>query len=725
MVRRWTTCSDVLKALVDRVAGVRGFTYNEAMKHEPLAYRLFSWWLVGLLVVAAAPRGVGAAEVDWRELTTTRAVCEAYPDRVRSLMAALDLEREGLAAVRAAMEAEDLVRASDALLAYYREADTATWLREPEGPRSPAQIKSAKRAEPVLRDTFTFYSDTDTVPRRDDEGLRWTHRGPKNDIEWTWALNRHYHIRWLLSAYLASEREAFVQRLDAHLRDWVVQSLPYPGRKVSRPLWRGLEASFRVKAWAPAFFALQDDANFRPGTRLLLLTSLPEHAHYLRNFHSGANWGTMELSALGLAGLAWPEFKQASDWIDYSASRLTRELDRQVYPDGAQKELSASYHWVALSNFEQLAETFRAAGKSLPDDYAKGVVQMYDYLAHILRPDGSTPLNNDTDRHQRSEALQRAGETYDRPDWVYIATHGEEGERPDGPASRFFPWAGQLVTRSGWDEDARWGFFDVGPDGKGAHRSFDRLHLSIHAGGRDLLVDSGRFAYRGKLARYRRHFAKESIAHNVIHIDGRGHHRTGDGARKAIPDSHYTVTEDHAFARGHFDFQLKGDARHTRAVLFLPDLGWLVVDRIDIDRPRKIEAMWRFHPDCTVEPRNGGYVTADEGETNLALMPLGDVRWQPKIIKGQQNPLQGWYSETYNKIEANPTAIFAAELDGPTTFAWLITTHDGPADPPTVTWLESNETTVRLRVEGETVRTVTIPLDRADRLVVEPASASN
>ena len=40
--------------------------------------------------------------------------------------------------------------------------------------------------------------------------------------------------------------------------------------------------------------------------------------------------------------------------------------------------------------------------------------------------------------------------------------------------------------------------------------------------------------------------------------------------------------------------------RHTRAVLYLRGVGWVVVDRIATDRPCRITPLWHLHPDGTV-----------------------------------------------------------------------------------------------------------------------------
>jgi len=111
---------------------------------------------------------------------------------------------------------------------------------------------------------------------------------------------------------------------------------------------------------------------------------------------------------------------------------------------------------------------------------------------------------------------------------IRSARAGASGTAPEGPPSRVFAWAGQLVSRSGFDRDAHWSFFDFGPWGIG-HQHQDKLHLSVAAFGRDLLVDAGRFAYSGELAERFRRYAVASAGHNVLSIDGRGQ---GPGPRE-------------------------------------------------------------------------------------------------------------------------------------------------------------------------------------------------
>ena len=170
-------------------------------------------------------------------------------------------------------------------------------------------------------------------------------------------------------------------------------------------MWRGLEVSFRAKIWTNVFYNLMKSKEMEPATRLLILTSIPEHAHYARNFHAQGNWLTMELSGLATVAAAWPEFKDAPSWITYAKQTMTKSLQEQVYPDGVQTELTSSYHKVALDNFNQFFETCKQINEPLPEIYSQYLEKMWNYLAYTMRPDGYGLLNNDADLVNNAETI--------------------------------------------------------------------------------------------------------------------------------------------------------------------------------------------------------------------------------------------------------------------------------------------------------------------------------
>lgn len=612
------------------------------------------------------------------------------PPRMAALFESLNLDNPDLALVKSAVSKKAWAEACEALLAYYRVADRPAFSAAPiEAPRDNAAIE---RADAALNDTFTFYDQTAKVPRRPDGGLHWDYTGPNDDKEWAWALNRHFHLDWLLDAYRMTGDAKYAAAWDAHVRDWIVQN-PYAEPNQNPLVWRGLETFFRVRAWARGFYTLQAEPALTPVTRILLLSSIPGHARYLRTFHKpSTNWIAMELNGLATAGLAWPEFRDADAWVQYSVDRLTKELDAQVYPDGAQMELTASYHRVTMLNFQTFQLNLNQSGRAVPDAFAQTIDRMWDYLAYTLTPTGYSPLNNDSDLQLNGPRIAEAAKELDRPDWTFIATNGASGTRPGGPPSRAFPWAGQLVMRSGWETGSDWAFFDAGPAGI-AHQHADKLHLSVAARGRDVLVDAGRYTYVNNA--WRRYFVGTS-SHNTLLVDGRG--QATKPQRVSDPAAHQLLTAPGydlgygVYNAGYGD--LVGLALHERMVYYKRGEYWLVLDRVESDRPRAITALWHFHPDCAVSLDELSAASTDPGVGNVRLVPSKGAGWSVRLVSGQEDPeIQGWWSREYNHKTPATAAIYERSMESSDVMAWLIVPSDGP--PP--------DAALRVKTDGDWV----------------------
>ena len=321
----------------------------------------------------------------------------------------------------------------------------------------------------------------------------------------------------------------------------------------------------------------------------------------MRNFHAQGNWLTMELSGLATVAAAWPEYKDSPAWLAYAKETMSKSLTEQVYPDGVQTELTSSYHKVALDNFSLFLRTCRQINEPLPPEYNSMLEKMWNYLALTMRPDGFGLLNNDADLVNNREQVLKAASDYHRPDWQYIATNGKTGKKPESGPSVIFPWAGQLIMRSGFDHDAQWAFFDIGPWGTG-HQHNDKLHISISAFGRDLLVDAGRFAYKGELADKFRGYATGSYGHNLILVDGKGQAAGPPATKVPLQEDHYKISDAFDYAWNSFDrfINIKGEFNHLRAVFYVRGKFWIVVDHLLTDAHHKIETLWHWHPDCKI-----------------------------------------------------------------------------------------------------------------------------
>ena len=634
------------------------------------------------------------AQKNWQQLTSVEDICAYAPETMRTMLDQFDLDRPGMKQVKAAQNKGNLVEACRNLLTYYQNGNTASFLRKT---LPAASGKTAAEADTILKNIFVVQNVRGQLPLLPDGHRDWHYKGPNNDREWAWLSNRHTQLSKVFDVYMQTGNPKYVQYIDLFLKDFILASMPYPAVKSSTSVWRGLEVAARVKIWSRIFYGLLKSPDLSPATQLLLLSSLADHAHYNRQFHAGNNWLTMEISALATVATNFPEYKKSDEWLSYAIATMAESMKGQVYKDGVQTELTSHYHNVALSNFVLFKEICDRANRPLPDFFNQTIVQMYDYVARAVRPDGYRILNNDGDRGSDRELLLEAAKKYNKPEWTYLASNGKSGSKPVHGPSYFFPWAGQLISRSGYGADAHWSFFDIGPWGSG-HQHKDKLHISISAFGRDLLVDAGRFAYTGEVADKFRPYATGSAGHNLILVDGKGQQPGPLVAQEPLNANHVKITPEFDYATSDFSkFYIEGSASHTRAVMYVRDQFWIVVDRIRTDKPRKIETLWHWHPDCFVS-QDGNSVGTGNTRGNLAVIPVSSQKAAIRFVKGQEKPeIQGWYSPEYNVYMPNTTAIYNTDIAGDQTFVWLLLPSEGKT--PAVTTRIISETSEEVRVE--------------------------
>jgi uncharacterized heparinase superfamily protein len=305
----------------------------------------------------------------------------------------------------------------------------------------------------------------------------------------------------------------------------------------------------------------------------LLLASLADQVEHVRaNLAPARNHRTLELYALLIAGLAFPELELAEQAI----ADLGHNLATDFHPDGVHREASTHYHAVALRSFLGARANARRHGLELPPGFEERVARAQAFLAHCTRPDGTLPALSDADTGDYSALL--------------------DGHPPERNAS--FCIGGYHVQRSGWDRDAHFLIFDCGPLGDGGHGHYDALSLEAHAYGRPLVLDPGRGSYSEAPPNRRRWF-RSTAAHNTVTVDGLDQTPYTRG-RPSGPtaQARFLGRTTHSW----FDV-LAGEVRspvyeavHVRRIAFVADRYWLVDDRLEGEREHRFDLRYHLAP---------------------------------------------------------------------------------------------------------------------------------
>lgn len=552
-------------------------------------------------------------------------------------------------------------------------------------------------AERVMKHIFKYQGQMGQL----EDDIDWTFNPvaqsePHYTREWTYDLNRFGFWRTLGRAYWDTGNEKYAKEWILQMRDWVEDS-PVPrhttGNRTLR--WRTIECGIRTAgSWMDTYYYFLGSPSLDADSHLMFIKSFVEHARHLRRFlleheNASGNWRTMECNGLAHIGIMFPEFEDARLWRETAFDRLDLELTRQVYPDGAQKELTTGYHQVSLRNFLQAAKIAELNDREPPSKYMNKLEEMYEYDLLAMMPNGRLPPLNDAGMSNVTGYLSDGAHRFGRKDFEFGATLGGRGEKPEHN-SIAFPYAGQYVMRSGWDKNARYLMFDAGPFGTG-HQHEDKLNVFVYAYGRVLVTEPGNYKYDS--SKWRRHVLS-TPAHNTILVDNMGQHRRGLRETYAVsePQTGNWYTTKHldlaveTYSSG-YGADRDVSVTHERKVIFVKPDYYVLIDRLlgTDTGEHKFDLLFHLNAESAETNSETKIVRTTEGnsateadKSNIALVPLRHDELSVKIIKGQENPVQGWIPSEKRQI---PTAIYTQKSSCPATFETLLYPYQGSESP--------------------------------------------
>ncbi|MCK5573696.1 MAG: alginate lyase family protein, partial [Bacteroidetes bacterium] len=365
------------------------------------------------------------------------------------------------------------------------------------------------------------------------------------DIKYAWEHNRHHHLVELAKAWYLTGNEAYAQEVIQQVGSWI-ESCPY----MYGINWASsLESAIRVINWCCCLSFL------RPGIGSVVersfvkkwVASIHEHLRFIsRNFsgYSSANNHLIgEASGLFVGSLCC-RFPESGQWIRKSKSILEREVLRQNWPDGVNKEQAMAYQAFVFDFLLLPGLLARQNNMDFSEEYWARLEKMAEFVNAVIDEHGQVPqfgdddegyvvrLSHQPDIRQFSSILATSARLFGREDFKAKATGNDEktfwltgqtderimGTKPrPGEQIRAFSHGGYYIISGG---GARM-IFDCGPLGYlslAAHGHADALSCVFDYNGRAFLVDPGTYAYHTK-RRWRDHF-RGTCAHNTIVIDG-------------------------------------------------------------------------------------------------------------------------------------------------------------------------------------------------------------
>ncbi|HEY0681385.1 MAG TPA: alginate lyase family protein [Steroidobacter sp.] len=556
------------------------------------------------------------------------------------------------------------------------------------------------------------------APLRFGKTLNYRDEALVGDIKYLWEPSRHAQLVTLAQAWHLTRDDKYAQGCRTLLESWFDQC-PYP----SGVHWTSsLEHSIRLVNWSFAWHLLGGDgATIFQGAageafKRRWLTSVYQHCKFIAGhfskYSSANNHLLGELMGLFVASLTWPLWKRSRRWKEHAQRELEREMLLQNGPDGVNREQANWYHHEVADMMIVSGLIARTNGCDFSTAYWLRLRGMLQYIASIMDAGGHVPNFGDADdaiiarldpepvdvyrsllatgavlfdnaefKFKSSSlpgsALDRIiGDIDDKTRWLLGDAAASKYEAVDLsqvslPVRMDFPNAGYYILGDRFETHREVRIVaDAGPLGYlsiAAHGHADALSFTLSAGGREILIDPGTYAYHTQ--RLWRDYFKGTSAHNTIRIDGVDQSVSGGNflwvkhARAQVLAVERTPLADRWVASHEGYGRLKHPVIHRRELLFDKQQSRLqVTDELLGVGTHEVEMFWHFAEQCAVVA-NGRGVRVSCGDVLLSMTLPEELRCN--VYRGVEKPEPtGWISRSFDSKVPTTTVIAKGRIDG-------------------------------------------------------------
>lgn len=526
--------------------------------------------------------------------------------------------------------------------------------------------------------------DSDSIDIRDATTI--------GEVDYVWRVNRCHHFAWLAQVSFLSRNAQLRRDVLGQMERWI-RSNPYR-RGVN---WASsMELAIRCISWLLALtFLSQDEALPSPLLRKIsdsIRLQADYVYHHLSRYSSANNHLIVELTGLFSVGLAFQDDTRGERWLRFALAELAREVERQVYPDGVDKEQSTHYHSLVLDCLLWVIVLGERAGLAIPESIRQRAEAMCIFIASVMDTQGHVPSIGDSDdgyllwlsdmehlNNYRSQLatgavlfnrpdLKSAAQFFDEKSFWLLGTEGyDRFQRLVSPSavrdSTAFPEAGYYVLRSAKEESETLMLFDCGPLGypsTAAHGHADALSICLSVGGSPVLVDSGTFTYL--LYPQWREYFRSTAAHNTVEVNGSSQSETGGPyiwvkQARTHCDTWYSSPSFDYVVANHDGYVTRYGVNHLRRILFAKPHYWIVEDCLTGTAAFRASAFFHFaQGEATVTKTATHHVCRFVSQSDAAgveIIVLGGEALEAELLSGEEPNTQGWISTRYaRKVRA-------------------------------------------------------------------------
>jgi hypothetical protein len=516
---------------------------------------------------------------------------------------------------------------------------------------------------------------------------------PNRSAKHVWEINRFQFLTKVAVQFRQTRDKKYLKLFTDIIRSWIEHN-PY---LIGIGWYNNIDVSIRLITYFLSWEILEVDELRKTYKEfdefideywipLIHLHCKHSYAHPSR-FSSANNHAIAEYAGLYTAASKW-SFKESGKWRSYAKKGLEKEILLQHSENGINREEAAGYIQFA-TDFFLVSYIVSENLKDLFSDRFKEMLKNICYYIFHFTDNNNTPpnygdeddgraflLENSPDSNNfnsliisgallfRDPVLKSKTKHLDTKNLILFGNHAKEvfESIPDiTPVykSKFYAREGHFFFKHA-DNMHKSVFlhFNAAPLGYlsiAAHGHADILSFQLNINNQPVLVDPGTYIYHSA-PRWRDYF-RSVAAHNTIVVDKADPAKMGGPMiwlDHYIPDIIETVFDNdmESVTASHNGYNGYG-VKHTRKISFFKTNNrFIIEDKIDVmdDNEHLIEFPVHLHPEITkIERESNQYILYYASHHSVCIE--FDPAFTSSMIKGQHEPLFGWYSKSFFMLE--------------------------------------------------------------------------
>ncbi|MEX0290853.1 MAG: alginate lyase family protein [Flavobacteriaceae bacterium] len=522
-----------------------------------------------------------------------------------------------------------------------------------------------------------------------------TRTGKYGNVKVVWEINR---LQFLSAICLQYQKSKDTRHLDQFME--IITSWKEANPYLEGVNWySNIEVNIRIINWFLCWELLEvnkilpHNERFRRFVEQVWLPLIELHGIHASRYesqHSSANNHLIaEGCGLFVLGSYW-SFKEAPKWRAKGKAILEREIEKQHSSNGINKEEASEYIQFITDFFLIAYLVGSRTGAKFTKSYVDSLKTIFEYIYQLMDISGKVPyygddddgklfwLNTDTSNNFQSllcsgallfnsDKFKAKAKRFDVKNQIFFGAKGQHSftEIPfyqPIPETKIYEKEGHFFIKKGDSKSEIYLHVDIAPLGYlsiAAHGHADALSFFLNIDGSPYIVDPGTYTYH-TYPNWRDYF-KGTIAHNTIRVD-RKNQATNGGPCLWV--DHYTakplsIVEDEVAMKitgSHSGYEKLG-VSHTRSYTFNKAEDCItIIDEItaEDDQVHFYELPLHLHPHIKVaKSAQHTYEIYYPGKrmVHIAL----DEKLSSSIITGSEQPLLGWYSDSF--LQKQPTSV--------------------------------------------------------------------